>query len=509
MDREVAPIVELKNITKIYPGVRANYDISMSLYPGEIHGLLGENGSGKSTLIKILSGVNQPDSGQIIYSGESIQMENPSMARLKGIATVYQEFSLVPTLTVAENIFLGNPCRKSGSRLIDWKLMKRKATEVLHKLEIDIAPDALVENLSVAEQQLVEIAKVIPINAKLLILDEPTTAIGQGEIEALHLLLKRMKEHGVAILYISHRLDEVLELVDTITILKDGMVVSNSEETALNIDYIVKKMVGDEVKEHYPKVRNVSDEKMLVVDSISSSGGARDVSFEVYKGEVFGLGGVIGSGRTEIARAVFGADPVQSGAVYIEGKRVNNSTIRRSINNGIALLPENRKSDGLFFNFTGGPNITSAAIRKLLSFNILQKRIEGSVCKKYIKELQITPSAENKVVSLLSGGNQQKIVIARWLFANSKVVILDEPTQGIDIAAKIAVYNLINMLTKEGRAVILISSDHNELIAMTDRIGIVSNGSIVEIMDSSKVNHTHLVQASTDAISKKVAEAVK
>jgi ribose transport system ATP-binding protein len=495
------PLWELDNIVKNFPGVRANNGVSMTLYPGEIRGLLGANGSGKSTLIKILSGVHQPDSGSIRYLGKEVRLENPTAARQKGVATVFQEFSLVPTLTVAENIFLGQPLRKAGGLLLDWPRMRREAAEILHQLEIDISPDRLVGELSVAEQQLVEIAKSIHLDAKMLILDEPTTALGQNEISALHALLRRMKSRGVAIVYISHRLDEVISLVDTITILKDGKVVS-SEDSNLDIDSIVKRMVGREVKEHYPKAHNTLEECLLEVRSLSSAGGVHNVSFNLRRGEVFGLGGVIGSGRTEIARALFGLDRLYNGEIYINGHKTQLRSPRDAINAGIALLPENRKSDGLFFNFSGAPNTSSAALKKLSAFGLLKKKREEEMFRRYIEDLEIAVSTLNQLVLNLSGGNQQKVVIARWLFANSNVLILDEPTQGIDIKAKVAVYNLINKLTAEGRAVILISSDHKELIAMSDRIGIVRNGSIVEVRQAQEVDHTHLVQASTGELEK-------
>lgn len=494
------PLWELENITKIYPGVRANDGVSMALYPGEIHGLLGENGSGKSTLIKILSGVHQPDSGSIRYRGQEVHLETPIAARRKGVTTVFQEFSLVPTLTVAENIFLGQPLRKAGF-LLDWKRMKREALEVLNKLEIEIAPDRLLGELSVAEQQLVEIAKSIRQNATMLILDEPTTALGEHEIRALHALLRRMKNTGVAILYISHRLDEVVSLVDAVTILKDGKVVSTREQSSLDIGAIVRKMVGREIKQHYPKEHNASDEVLLEVRGLTSLGGVRDVSFSVRRGEVFGLGGVIGAGRTEIARALFGVDRVIAGEILINNEKVTIRSPKSAIDAGIALVPENRKFDGLFFNFTGGPNISSASLKQITSMGLLQMRREEKVCRHFIDDLQISGSAASQLVTFLSGGNQQKVVIARWLFANSGVLLLDEPTQGIDIAAKVAVYKLINKLTAEGRAVILISSDHNELIAMSDRIGIVREGTIVEVRDARDVDQTHLVRASaTDLV---------
>jgi ribose transport system ATP-binding protein len=405
---------------------------------------------------------------------------------------------------VAENIFLGRHLSRGGV-LLNWQQMEQEAGRILGELEIEIAPDRLVSDLSVAEQQLVEIAKAILLDAKMLILDEPTTALGEHEIAALHALLRRMKRRGVSILYISHRLDEVVSLVDTVTILKDGRVVSTAEESSLDIDQIVAKMVGREVKQHYPKEQNGTEELLLQVRGLSSSAGVRNVSFTVRRGEVFGLGGVIGSGRTEIARALFGLDRIYGGEVIVNGRQVRLRSPRDAINAGFAFLTENRKTDGLFFNFTGAPNTSSAALNKLTRFGLLRKRREEDTFKHYVNDLEILVSSLRQLVLHLSGGNQQKVVIARWLFANSKVLILDEPTQGIDIAAKVAVYRLINKLTAEGRAVVLISSDHNELIAMSDRIGIVRHGSIVEVRDARDVSQTDLVQASAEELVKSPA----
>lgn len=492
-----APLWELRNITKAFPGVRANDDISFTLRAGEIHGLLGENGCGKSTLIKTLSGVHRPDSGQLLCKGKEVSPGSPMEARALGVATVFQEFSLAPTLSVAENIFLGRYMRKGP--LVDWAGMREEAARILASLDIEIAPDQLVANLSVAEQQLVEIAKAISTDATLMILDEPTTALGEAEIATLHKLLNRMKARGVAILYISHRLDEVVNLVDVATILKDGKVVSEADGTKLDVHDIVSKMVGEDIEEHYPKTDNSTAEPLMQVRGLTSSNGVSEVDLTLHKGEVFGLGGVIGSGRTEIARALFGADKVTEGEITLGERTFRPRSPRDAIAAGMGLVPENRKFDGLFFNFNGGPNITSASLGSLRDKLLLNHRREADVAQGYIADLEISALAAEKFVNLLSGGNQQKIVIARWLFAQSRVLILDEPTQGIDIGAKVAVYRLINELTAKGCGVLLISSDHNELIAMSDRIGIVRGGRIVDTMPASDVTHSHLVQASASA----------
>jgi ribose transport system ATP-binding protein len=493
---ERRPAWELVDIVKRFPGVVANDDVSLKLYPGEIHGLLGENGSGKSTLIKVLSGAHQPDAGAILRRGEPIALTSPIKAREAGVSTVFQEFSVVPTLTVAENIHLGRwPKRGMG---IDWPRMREEARRILADMNVEIDPDRVVSTLSVAEQQLVEIAKALASDATMLILDEPTTALGRGEIARLHALLRRLRERGAAILYVSHRLDEVVELVDVVTIMKDGKVASPAERSKVEILFIVETMVGA-VGEHYPKERSAVGDVILAARGLSTANRVRDVSFEVRRGEVFGLGGVLGSGRTELARALFGVDRLTAGEIVWKGRATTFRSPKDAVAAGLALVPENRKFDGLFFNFAGFPNITAAGLDRLGRYGLIDLAKEAEHGRSLVKDLDITPAAEFKEVGSLSGGNQQKVVVARWLFAGADLFILDEPTQGIDIGAKIAVYRLINRLTASGKAVILISSDHDELIAMSDRIGLMSHGRLVAVREARGMAKTDLVQASAVA----------
>ncbi|WP_299792980.1 sugar ABC transporter ATP-binding protein [uncultured Marivita sp.] len=491
------PIWEFSNITKAYPGVLANDQVCIKLMPGSIHGLLGENGCGKSTMIKTLSGVQQPDSGQILYNGTPITISDPQAARDLGIATVFQEFSIVPTLSVAENIFLGNMPR-SRFGVIDWGKMHRDAARVLTEMDVNISPDAITGTLSVGEQQLVEIAKSIAMNASMIILDEPTAALGEDEIERLHQLLRNMRSRGTAILYVSHRLDEVERIVDEVTILRGGRVVRASGETKINVTEIVNAMVGEDIGEHYPKEQNATDEVVLEAEGLATDAGVRDVAFTLCRGEVLGLGGVLGSGRTEIARALFGTDELRAGQVTLHGKPVRFRREIDAIRAGLALVPENRKFDGLFFNFRASGNITAAALGSLSRFGVLRLKDEERATKELVRDLEISVQAEQKTVNFLSGGNQQKIVIARWLYTDSDILILDEPTQGIDIGAKIAVYELINRLTRAGKSIILISSDHDELLAMSDRIAVVQHGTITRIVAASEVTHGDLVRASAN-----------
>ena len=494
IDTARGDIWELKGLRKVFGPVVANDNISLTLASHQIHGLVGENGSGKSTLIKILSGAHQPDAGTILRNGVPVRLADPHAAREAGIATVFQEFSLVPSLSVAENIYLGRLPRKRGQ--IDWPALRTAAAAILADMNVAIDVDATVGHLSVAEQQLVEIAKALAADASVIILDEPTTALGMAEIERLHGLLRRLRGQGRAILYVSHRLEEVVQLVDCVTILKDGNVASPADRSLVEVPYIVRTMVGD-VAEHYPKVRNATGEVLLRVEHLTTREGITDVSFELHRGEVFGLGGVLGSGRTEVARALFGIDRMVSGTISIDGHAVLIRTPADAIAAGIGLVPENRKSDGLFFNFTGFPNISVAALGRLGHHGLISLSREAAEGRKLVHDLEIAPTAETREVGFLSGGNQQKVMIARWLFTNAEVLILDEPTQGIDIAARVAVYQLINGLTAAGKGVILISSDDDELLSMSDRVGVMNHGRLASIRSAQDFGEGALIRFST------------
>lgn len=500
------PLWEFVDITKAYPGVLANDKVNIRLMPGSIHGLLGENGCGKSTMIKTLSGVQQPDNGRILHNGKPVTISDPQAARDMGVATVFQEFSIVPTLSVGENIFLGNMPR-SRLGVINWGKVHADAAQVLAEMDVDISPETITGALSVGEQQLVEIAKAIAMDARMIILDEPTAALGEEEIERLHTLLRAMRAKGTAILYVSHRLDEVERIVDEVTILRNGRVVRASGETEINVTEIVSAMVGEDIGEHYPKEQNATTEVVLEAVDLATNSGVRDVSFTLHRGEVLGLGGVLGSGRTEIARALFGTDELTAGQITLNGKTVRFRREIDAIRAGLALVPENRKFDGLFFNFRASGNVTAASLGGLSRFGVLNLKAEEQATRDLIRDLEISTQAEEKTVNFLSGGNQQKIVIARWLFSDSDILILDEPTQGIDIGAKIAVYKLINKLTRGGKSVILISSDHDELLAMSDRIGVVQQGTIVRTAKASELTHDDLVRASADHSHSKPQEA--
>jgi len=501
------PLWTLTGITKRFPGVLANDRVNLTLKAGQIHGLLGENGCGKSTLIKILSGVQGPDEGEIRKNGHPVSLGSPADARRAGVATVYQEFSLVPQLSVAENIFLGRHPQRLGF-LVDWRHVRSASAETLKQLDLEMDPQAKVGDLSVAEQQLVEIAKALSQKAELLILDEPTTALGEEEVATLHRFLRRMAARGVAILYVSHRLDEVVELVDDFTILKDGKVISRPGETEKKVHDIITRMIGSDVSEHFPKERNATEEVVLEARNLSTKSRIQNVSFELRRGEVLGFGGVIGSGRTEIARAVFGADRLTEGEIYLRGQPLHLRSPHDAIQAGIALVPENRKSEGLFFNFAAGPNLTIANLPAIARRLLLNHRAERTFTLQYIHDLEITPAAATRPINLVSGGNQQKVLIARWLFSKSEIVIFDEPTQGIDVGARLAVYHLINELTRNGKSVILISSAHDELLAMSDRVALVRHGTVTAVKAVDQITNADLVSATeADHLSTHLSES--
>jgi len=477
---------QIKDITMSFPGVKALDNVSLDIYKGEILGLLGENGSGKSTFIKCLSGVHVPQSGQFIKNGEVVKFANSSDSQRQGVATVYQEFSLVSTLSVTENIYLGR-LLKDKNGFVDWKSMRAKTLEILNTLQIDLDPDKIVSELSVAEQQLTEIVKGYTANGSLMILDEPTTALTEPDILRLHALLKRLSKEGHTIIYISHRLDEVMDIVNRVAILRNGVLTGIIDRKELTIDDIVEKMSGKVISEHYPKQNNVQDEIVLKVEDIKTENGVNGVSFDVKKGEVFGLAGLLGSGRTEIAKAIFGVDKLVNGKITYKGKAIKEIDPRTAIESGFAYITENRKTDGLFFNFNGSKNSTSAKIKKLFKSNklkLLNLKKEEQTYDESIKKLSIEPMSAYKTVNFLSGGNQQKVVISRWLFAESDFYIMDEPTQGIDIIARLQVYNIMNDLTKMGKSILLISSDYLELLSMSDRVATVKSGMITNIVNA-------------------------
>lgn len=492
------PLWQVRGIYKAFPGVQALEDVSMDIYPGEVHALLGENGSGKSTLAKCIAGVHQPEKGEILFRGRPVRFHHPMDARAAGVATIYQEFSLVPSLTVAENIYLGRYPRNSAG-MIDWTAVRKGTRQVLEQLSLAIDPDEIVRTLSVAEQQLVEIAKAISLESNLLIMDEPTAALGLLETQRLMELIRRLTAQNKAIIYISHRLDEVFQIADRVTILKDGRRVASEPISKLKMGDVVRAMVGFDIQQHYPKEHHVRDEVCLEVQGIRTENGVHDVSFSVRVGEVFGLGGMLGSGRTEIARAIYGLDKIVAGKIILNGRQVAFNSPREAVAAGVGMVPENRKADGCFFNFEGPKNITISRLKELLQGPFLSLLKEREFGELYLKRMNIPATALERSVQYLSGGNQQKVILARWLFSQARILIMDEPTQGIDIGAKLEVYHVINELTASGISIILISSDFPELLAMSDRVAVVRDGRILHITPSEQMTEYQLIGMASGA----------
>jgi ribose transport system ATP-binding protein len=498
------PVWEIREVSKTFPGVRALDGASLRLRTGEVHALVGENGSGKSTLAKCLSGTYQPDSGEIVHRGRVVQLRDPNAAQALGVATFYQELSLVPSLSVAENVHLGRLPGRGG--LVSWGSTRRSAFAALRRLEVSIDPDRIVAELSVAEQQLVEIAKAIsPGHMTVLILDEPTAALGPDEVERLHRVV-RVLARDAAVLYISHRLEEVLAVADVVTVIRDGRIVGGQQTAGVSVREVARMMIGGELEEYFRREEApVEEQPLLEARSLRTRAGVTGVDFALRRGEVLGLGGLIGSGRTEIARAVFGADRLVRGELRLDGRPLQLRSPADAIDAGIGYLPENRKADGLFFNLLAPQNITIARLDGISSGPFLSLGREWRRARGLARELQLTPGAERRNVAFLSGGNQQKVVLARWLFAEARVLILDEPTQGLDVSAKREVYDLIDELTARGVGIILISSDYPELLSISDRIAVVRHGRIVHAAARGQLSQQRLIEVASAGAAKDAA----
>jgi len=466
-------ILTLKNITKEFPGVKALDDVTINIERGTIHGLVGENGAGKSTLIKVLAGIYQPNKGEIILDGKPCRFNSPIEARRAGISVVHQEIKLAEPLSVAENMFLGNVQLKNG--LVDWKGMRRRAQEIVEDLGMDIDINAQVSSLTVAKKQIVEIMHAINNNSRILIMDEPSAVLTDRELEVMFRIVKQLRDKGITIIYISHRLDEIFGLCSNVSVLRDGRHIDTIPVASVDRQGLINMMVGREMGQEYPKeVGNVGG-TILEVKNLSR-GILQDISFEVKSGEVFGISGLVGAGRTELARAILGIDKPESGEVYVRGKKVHYRTFADAIRDGLGLIPEDRKLQGLVQIMSVKRNTTLVNMKRVLRAGVISSSLEEKLSKEYANKLHVvTPSMETEV-QYLSGGNQQKVVIAKWLFQNSEILFLDEPTRGIDVGAKAEIYRLINRMAKEGKTIIMISSEMPELLGMCDRIMVMHEG---------------------------------
>lgn len=473
-------LLVMKNIVKTYSGTTALNHMQLTVKKGSVHALLGENGAGKSTLIKTLAGAIRPDSGTIEYDGVVYEGFEPKQALELGIGVVYQEFNLVPYLTVADNIFLGNEPVKGFH--LDKKKYQKDAQAVFEQLGVEIDVRTRVKNLPVAYQQMVEIAKTASKKVKLLILDEPTAALSDSEVNALFGLIRHLKKQGVSIIYISHRMEELDEIADEVTILRDGEYVETLPVASSTRSELISKMVGRELGKHFPRGHYGKENVVLKVEHLQNTY-VHDVSFELHEGEILGFGGLVGAGRTEVARAIFGADYAE-GNIFILGEKARIRSPREAIRYGIAFITENRKTEGLILKRSIRENITISSLDEVIRFKTISKKIEQKVARESAEMLKTKYAGIELPVSSLSGGNQQKIVLAKWLLTNSKIIIFDEPTRGIDIGVKQEIYQIMKDLAKQGISIIMISSEMPELIGISDRILIMRNGKIAGEVNS-------------------------
>lgn len=488
------PLLELRGISKTFPGVKALDDVSFALHPGEVHMLLGENGAGKSSLMKVLCGAYEADAGEFFFKGEKVTIASTADAQKLGIAVIFQEFSLVPYLDIAQNIFLGREPKGRIPGTIDRRKILADARRLLDTIGFDIDPSVIVNTLGVAQQQMVEIAKAISQNARILVMDEPTAALSDRESELLFALIARLKADGVSIVYISHRMAEVFALGDRITVLRDGRRIDGVRPTDVTPDQLVRMMVGRTVDMTYP--RNFADkpgEVLLQVKGLTSLSGISDINIEVRRGEIVGLCGLVGSGRTEVARAIFGADPVASGEIVFDGKPISGEpdiAARR----GIALIPESRKSEGLALLRSVGDNLVVSALRKLFPSGLFDPRRGQRTADGLIRQLRIATPSARQTVGLLSGGNQQKVVIGKWLAAGAKLFIFDEPTRGIDVGAKSEIFALIDRLVAEGAAALMISSEQVEICHVCDRAYVMREGRVAGHLTRNELTEENIVR---------------
>ncbi|MCE5255716.1 MAG: sugar ABC transporter ATP-binding protein [Spirochaetaceae bacterium] len=469
-------LLELKGISKSFPGVRALDDISFQIKKGHIHALVGENGAGKSTLIKILDGIYRPDAGAMVYMGRQLSPRSPLDAQKQGISVVHQEIKLVDTLSVAENIFLGRP--KTKHYLIDWRSIYKDAQDLLNSLDANLSAYAIVKELSIAQKQIVEICKAMSFNLELLIMDEPSATLTTKEQEVLFRTMRTLKAKGVTIIYISHRLEEIFNLADEVTVLRDGRLVGTSDVKNINRKQLISMMVGRDLENEYPKEKVEIGETLLEVKNLCRGRMVKNISFQLHSGEILGVAGLVGSGRTETARAIFGADKREKGSVIINGKELKGQSVAESIKNKIALVPEDRRRQGLILNMSVKENISLVGIDLVIKSKKINKALEKKMAHGFISKLRIQTPDEEREVKNLSGGNQQKVVLSKWLAVDSDVVIFDEPTRGIDVGAKAEIYRLLCSLAKEGKGIIMISSELPELLGMADRIIVMHDGKI-------------------------------
>lgn len=489
-------VVELKHVTKRFPGVVALKNMGIQIKPGEIHGLIGENGAGKSTLIKVLTGVHQAEEGQIFISGKEEKFRNPNDSAAAGVACVYQELNIETLLSITDNIFM-NKWLKKKSGLLDYGTMNKKAKEVMVSLGVDVDPSKAAGSFGMGVQQMIEIAKAILIDAKMIIMDEPTSSLGEKEVDLLMTICRKLKSQNIAILFVSHKLEELFELCDRVTVMRDGEHIWTKEISETNNDDLITGMVGRSMEQLFVKDPAKKGSCALKVEHLEEGGVFHDVSFEAYNGQILGFAGLVGAGRTELMRAIFGADSLDGGKIYIHGKEVKIKNPRQAIRHGIAFLTEDRKGQGLILGNTVQTNLILANLRGYCKGLFINGKKVEEVGAENLKSLRIKTPSQQEIVGQLSGGNQQKVVIGKWINCNADIYIFDEPTRGIDVGAKVEVYNVMNNLVKSGKCVIMISSEMPEILGMSDRVIVMREGRIMATItqESETFNQEDIMKA--------------
>ena len=485
-------LLEMKDIHKMFPGVYALKGIHFNLYPGEVHAVLGENGAGKSTLIKILGGIYSKDQGDIFINEKPVQIDSVSQARENGVSVIHQELVLVPHLTVAENIFLGlEPCDKTS--LVDFDLMLSETQKLLDSFGVTFKPDTEIADLTIAQQQMVEIIKAVSFNAKIIVMDEPTSSLADKEVNTLFETIRRLTANGIGIIYISHRMSELGEIADRVTVLRDGEYVGTRIVKETTIDELIAMMVGRPMTNYYTRTFNECRETVLKVDNLCSAS-VTNVSFELKKGEILGFAGLIGAGRSETMRALFGIDKITGGTIELEGRPIQTKTTAQIIEAGISLVPEDRKDEGIFLTQSIKFNLTLKVLKEFIKGVFVKSSKEQQITEEYLQKLLVKAPSEQTEIGSLSGGNQQKVVMSSWLATHPKVLILDEPTRGIDVGAKSEIYMIINELAKQGVSIIMVSSELPEVLNMSDRIAVMCEGTIKAVLDRTEATQEKIMQ---------------
>ena len=483
---------EMRGISKTFPGVKALDNVGFCVAEAEIRALVGENGAGKSTLMKILNGNYKKDCGQILIDGQEVDITNPQVADAHGITIIFQELNLVDELSIAENIFAGRLAKRG--KLVNWKELNVKAKALLDRVSFDVDPRKLVGDLTVAEKQMVEIAKALSRNSRIILMDEPSATLTKKELDALFEIIRDLKKSGIAVIYISHRMEEIFEICETVTVMRDGQIIGTRNVADVSSDELVEMMVGREVNSAYPK-RNVEiGEEILRVENLCRKDRKQNVNFTLHKGEVLGIAGLVGAGRTEIMRAVFGVDYISSMDVYVNGKKVKLTNPAAAKKHGIAFLTEDRKVEGLTLDFTVKSNIVAANLKSIRKGLFNNAKQENAIADVYIDKTRIKTPHRNQKVGNLSGGNQQKVVVSKWLNTDPDILIMDEPTRGIDVGAKREIYEIINDLVAQGKAIILISSELPEVLGMSDRVLVMKDDEIVAELTGDDINAVEVMR---------------